>query len=224
MAHSQDLEPLFLVSRVTSLHKCVGILHLSSLSLGASGSFLAFSSPSVHSSQAPRWFTNKACFLATAPFWTNVVSAGEESRFQFSGQPTSARLHSLAWQGAKNRLSSSQSGSVTIQVCYPLRSHPTKNEGVPMSLESIREAIKEEISKLNQVLQLLEGGATTAAAAPGRRMSAAARARIGAAQKARWAKARGQAPRPRRKLSAAGRARIAAAQKARWAKIRAAKK
>ena len=89
-----------------------------------------------------------------------------------------------------------------------------------MSLESIREAIKEEISKLNQVLQLLEGGAR----ASGRKMSAAARARIGAAQKARWAKVKGQAPRPKRKMSAAGRARIVAAQKARWAKMRAAKK
>jgi hypothetical protein len=89
-----------------------------------------------------------------------------------------------------------------------------------MSLESVTKAIKEEISKLNQVLQLLEGGAKAA----GRKMSAAARARIGVAQRARWAKARGQAPKPIRKLSAAGRARIAAAQKARWAKIRAAKK
>ena len=63
-----------------------------------------------------------------------------------------------------------------------------------MSLESITQAIREEISKLNQVLHLLEGGA----------------------KKTTRAKARG-------KISAAGRRRIAAAQRARWAKIRAGK-
>ena len=54
-------------------------------------------------------------------------------------------------------------------------------------------------------------------------MSRAGKVRMAAAQKARWAKLKGQA-KPKRKLSAAGRARIAAAQKARWAKLRAAKK
>ena len=69
-----------------------------------------------------------------------------------------------------------------------------------MSLESITQEIREEISRLNQVLLLLEGGVKQ--------------------------KATKQAKRPgtRRKLSAAGRRRIAAAQRARWAKIRAGKK
>jgi|ERR1700733_10110840 len=64
-----------------------------------------------------------------------------------------------------------------------------------------------------------------------RKLSAAARARIGAAQKARWAKARASknqsrdaAAAPKRTMSAAARKRIAAAQRARWAKVRAAKK
>ena len=69
-----------------------------------------------------------------------------------------------------------------------------------MSLESITQEIREQISRLNQVLDLLEGGArqkvTKQAKAPG----------------------------PKRKISVAGRRRIAAAQRARWAKIRAAKK
>jgi hypothetical protein len=57
-----------------------------------------------------------------------------------------------------------------------------------------------------------------------RKMSAAARARISASQKARWARTRGQkvvsiAPK-RRHISAAGLANIRAAQRARWAKIR----
>jgi len=55
-----------------------------------------------------------------------------------------------------------------------------------------------------------------------RKMSRAARAKIGAAQKARWAKQKGTAPvakpgRKRKGLSPEGRARIIAAQKKRWA-------
>jgi hypothetical protein len=64
-----------------------------------------------------------------------------------------------------------------------------------MGLESITQQIRQEISKLNQVLHLLEGRA----------------------KKTTRAKARG-------KISAAGRKRIVAAQKKRWAKIRAGKK
>ena len=59
-------------------------------------------------------------------------------------------------------------------------------------------------------------------------LSAAARARIGAAQRARWAKFRGTAKavpvRGKRTLSAAARRKTAAAQRARWAKVKAAKK
>jgi hypothetical protein len=63
-----------------------------------------------------------------------------------------------------------------------------------------------------------------------RTMSAAARARIAAAQRARWArrkvssKATHGPARPKRQISAAGLARIRAAQRARWAKIKRAKK
>jgi hypothetical protein len=56
-----------------------------------------------------------------------------------------------------------------------------------MSLDSITQAIREEISKLNHVLRLL-GGKTNVGAR--RKMSAAARKRISAAQKARWKKVR----------------------------------
>ena len=54
-------------------------------------------------------------------------------------------------------------------------------------------------------------------------MSVAGRAKVAAAQKARWAKIKKakQAIKPaKRKMSAAGRAKIAAAQKARWAKVK----
>jgi len=65
-----------------------------------------------------------------------------------------------------------------------------------------------------------------------RTLSKSARARIGAAQRARWAKVRANAGgqnkvapvRGKRKLSAAARKKIAAAQRARWAKVKAAKK
>lgn len=59
-----------------------------------------------------------------------------------------------------------------------------------------------------------------------RMMSAAGRARISAAQKARWAKAKGfavvrQVKKGRRVMSVAARRKIAAAQSARWAKVKA---
>jgi hypothetical protein len=62
-----------------------------------------------------------------------------------------------------------------------------------------------------------------------RKMSASARAKIAAAQRARWAKQLGTkvpkaAPKPRRKVSAATRKRLAESAKARWAKARAAGK
>jgi len=61
-----------------------------------------------------------------------------------------------------------------------------------------------------------------------RRLSAAARARIAAAQRKRWAKLRETAKvvpiRGKRTLSAAARKRIAAAQRARWARVKAGKK
>ena len=84
-------------------------------------------------------------------------------------------------------------------------------------------AIKEQIDALENELGKLLGGA--AGSGNGRRvMSASARARIAAAQKARWAKVKGNngGGGTRRKMSAAARAKIAAAAKARWAKAKAA--
>jgi hypothetical protein len=90
--------------------------------------------------------------------------------------------------------------------------------------------IKEQIESLEAEMNAITGSEAIAPAkAPGKRkMSAFARAAIGAAQKARWAKVKAgkgkTAPKKRRKISAAGRARIAAAAKARWAKVKAAGK
>jgi len=92
-------------------------------------------------------------------------------------------------------------------------------------------AMKYKIESLQKQLVRLLGG-TAGAAAPGRhrKMSAAARRKIAAAARARWAKVKGResAAKPvrkaRSKMSAAARAKIAAAAKARWKKAKAAGK
>jgi hypothetical protein len=96
-----------------------------------------------------------------------------------------------------------------------------------LSAQQLRRAasIKDEIDTLNAELSRLlvtSDGRTTQAGS--RTMSAAARRKIAAAQKTRWAKVKSEKPgqKPKRKMSAAGRARIAAAAKARWAKAKAA--
>jgi hypothetical protein len=75
------------------------------------------------------------------------------------------------------------------------------------------------------VLGKLDGGSSYTA--PNRRMSAAARKKIGLAQKVRWAKnasKRDSTVQPKRVISASARRKMAAAQKKRWAAFRAAKK
>ena len=99
--------------------------------------------------------------------------------------------------------------------------------------------IKDKISALEKELAGILGSpvtATTAAPAPKMKskLNAAARAKIAAAQKARWAKVKTAKPaakapakpvvKKKFKISAAGRAKIAAAAKARWAKAKAAGK
>jgi hypothetical protein len=96
-------------------------------------------------------------------------------------------------------------------------------------------AIKEQIEALQGQIDSVAGGGEipipAAEEAPRkRRRSAAVRARMAAAQQARWAKIKGEAAadsepskpakRAKRRLSAAGRAAISAAAKARWARMR----
>ena len=110
----------------------------------------------------------------------------------------------------------------------------TNNSLASLSVEQLRRAVtvKEQIEALETELsQLLGEAAPAAAAAPvtvrrRRKMSAAARAKIGAAQKARWAKTKpSKTPKPvktaRRKMSAAARAKMAEVAKARWKKAKA---
>jgi hypothetical protein len=101
------------------------------------------------------------------------------------------------------------------------------------NLSGVVRLLKKEQDRLTKELR----GIGTALAAFGksyrkgtgtRRLSASARARIAAAQKARWAKVRKTAKvvpiRGKRTLSAAARRKIAAAQRARWARVKAGKK
>lgn len=103
-----------------------------------------------------------------------------------------------------------------------------------LSAQQLRRAadIQEKIAALQDELSRYLGGSTEARG-PGRPrksgMSAAGRARIAAAQRARWAKVRAskpasRAPQAKRTMSAAARAKIAAAARARWAKAKAAGK
>ena len=93
------------------------------------------------------------------------------------------------------------------------------------NIEGILQQLKGERDRLDAAINALTSiHGSAARATQGRRsLSAAARARIAAAQRARWAKTRGTKTKARRKISAAGLARIRAAQKARWAKVRAQK-
>jgi hypothetical protein len=106
-----------------------------------------------------------------------------------------------------------------------------------LSVQQLRAAagLKEKIQSLEKELGRLLGSTTTTApdAAPKKKkftMSAAARAKISAAAKARWAKVKGKkaavkpAPKARRKMSAAAKAKLSAKLKAVWAARKAAKK
>lgn len=116
----------------------------------------------------------------------------------------------------------------------------SQNTLLMLSAEQLKRAaqIKEQIDALNgELVQILAGEipvpfstAPRRGRPPGKRggMSAAGRARIAAAAKARWARIKATggaanlggsaAPKKKRTLSAAARAKIAAAQRARWAK------
>jgi hypothetical protein len=112
------------------------------------------------------------------------------------------------------------------------------NSIADLSVKKLRQAanLKEKVEALEKELSQLFGSTAkpVAAKAPKKRrkMSAAGKARIAAAQKARWAKFKAakttnQAAKPAKKkftMSAAAKAKISAAAKARWAKFRAEKK
>jgi hypothetical protein len=93
-------------------------------------------------------------------------------------------------------------------------------------LKKERDAAQRQLSALNAALRAFAGVYRNGTGKAARTMSAAGRARIAAAQRARWAKvkanAKGEAVKPgaKRVMSAASRRKIAAAQRARWAKVK----
>ena len=97
--------------------------------------------------------------------------------------------------------------------------------GFVLELKSTRTNLVNELRHVDAALSVLgKFGGGSNHGKPGHTLSASVRRRMSLAQKARWAKAKGRAPKPKRTMSAAGRKRIAAAQRARWAKLKAGKK
>jgi hypothetical protein len=105
------------------------------------------------------------------------------------------------------------------------------------AIASVVQQLKKEHERLTKEIRgitaaLAAFGATYGKGTGTRRLSGAARARISAAQKARWAKVRGNSgsqkksanPTKKRTMSASARRKIAAAQRARWASVRAKQK
>ena len=103
------------------------------------------------------------------------------------------------------------------------------------NLAEVLKELQQERSRLDEAIRVighLVSGNHAGAKRPKRNLSAAARERIAAAQRARWAKV-GKGPQPalktivtvpKRSMSIAARRKIAAAQRARWAKVRAQEK
>jgi len=98
--------------------------------------------------------------------------------------------------------------------------------GVVQRLRKERDQAARTVEQLDVALAALDGGSYGRRTGTRRKISAAGRARIAAAQRARWAKVRGTGRQkqnvvsmPKKKtMSAAARKKIAAAQRARWAK------
>jgi hypothetical protein len=103
----------------------------------------------------------------------------------------------------------------------------TQMAAVIQQLQKERERAAREVAQLDAALSALNGVAGRRGRT--RTLSAAARERIAAAQRARWARVKTNTKNTspvskKRTLSAAARKKIAAAQRARWAKVRAGKK
>lgn len=105
--------------------------------------------------------------------------------------------------------------------------------GVVEQLNKERDQAARTMQRLDAALAALSGTSGRKRGS-GSRLSAAARAKIAAAQRARWAKHRGQSGQtaqrpnvvsmPKKTISTSARKKIAAAQKARWARVKAAQK
>src|ERR1019366_2730187 len=112
--------------------------------------------------------------------------------------------------------------------------HKLTAEIINAALEGFEQQKLRIDAQIAELRQMLQGGPTATAATPEvpkgkrRKMNAAARKRIGDAQRKRWAESKKtsspvapEVPKPKRKLSAAGKKAIAEATRKRWARVRA---
>ena len=91
-------------------------------------------------------------------------------------------------------------------------------EAALLGFEHMKRDVEEKIADIRGRLGAKGAGGTQAATAkPKRTLSAAARGRIAAAQKKRWALLKARQAKPKRVLSPSARRRIAEAQRKRWA-------
>jgi hypothetical protein len=101
--------------------------------------------------------------------------------------------------------------------------------GIMEQLKKERERVERELSGLNAAIAaFVNVYAGSAKPKPKRKVSAKSRAKMAAAQRARWAKTTASDQenkvKPKRTMSVAARRKIAAFQRARWAKLKGGKK
>jgi hypothetical protein len=102
--------------------------------------------------------------------------------------------------------------------------------GIVEQLKKERAQVERQLSGLDAAIRAF--ASVYSGAKPGRKrrkMSAKGRARIAAAQRARWARVNGQQKvvpiaKPKRTMSASARKKIAVAQRKRWRKVKAGKR
>jgi hypothetical protein len=164
--------------------------------------------------------------------WTGVTMTVDEAFYQGLPRHAYRRLNSRH---------SVRAGKVQVKITKGEEHMPISKsivEAAIVGFEHQKTQIDNQIAELRSMLSGASAEPTVATpeAAPGKRkkFSAGARRRMALAQKARWAKIKGEAESPtpvpvvarkaKRKLSAAGRAAIIAATKKMWAAKRAAAK
>ena len=130
--------------------------------------------------------------------------------------------------GVKGRVTPVKTLTFPVKNCLIITIMTSINS---LSVQQLRQAanLKERIEALEKELSQLLGSTAkpVASKAPKKKgeMSAAGKAKVAAAQKARWAKIKAAKPAKKKfTMSAAAKAKISAAAKARWAKIKAEKK
>jgi hypothetical protein len=168
-------------------------------------------------------------------FFTAIVDLQDDDMTGWAEEISSdvEWAHAIA-PGANIRWSSPNTGGAaggetTVSAKLHCRGETTlaNLSGILRQLKKERDRVQQQLSGLNAALEAF-AGVYRNGSQPRRKMSSKGRARIAAAQRARWAKVKGQKVVPiktgKRTMSASARRKIAAAQRARWAKVRAAKK